>query len=515
VTDDQYVVTILPKDEVKIRVKADPGILEEIAEKFTFLVDGYKHMPAYKAGLWDGQIRMFSSMRPTIMKGLLLELTTFCSSRGYRVNVPEPGVFPSRMREMSAVADELKSWASDVTSDQFEDREYQMESFAKLIAMERAVGLSSTSSGKTLMIYRLMRYFSELTGKPALMVTSRTNLVVQSSKDFAIYNPDSSFKTAIMKGDSKITSMRGIDCVISTWQSATKKDSDWFNQFSVIIADEAHGWDSKSCTSIMEKCTQVKYRYAFTGTLSGMKMNRLTLVGLFGPIIKISSTRERIDAGDTADLKIKCVRLSYSKEDRKFIARGSYDPDKRRWKPMTYQEEIDRVISHEGRMRFIVNLAKSLSGNTLVMFNRNDALGKPLHDMLLAAGLKSTLIYGKSDDEERERAREILENGDNEIVTASIGVFSEGMSVNNIRNIICVYPMKGRVRLLQTIGRGLRKASDKDYCYFYDLVDDLRGKSYENHLWKHSMIRCNTYDEEQLEYQWFDYNLQTSTVWRT
>lgn len=505
-----YVVKLTSVNEVRMRVSADPGILEEIADKFTFLVDGYQHMPSFKAGFWDGKIRLFSPIKSLIYKGLLVELSEFCQEQGYKISMPSGGILPSRMREMHTVREELKTWASESTSDEYDDRNYQMEAFANLVAMERAVALSSTSSGKTLMIYRLLRYFAELTGKPALMVTSRTNLVVQSQKDFANYDHDGNFKVAIMKGDSKVSTVKDIDCVVSTWQSATKKDAEWFSQFSIVIADEAHGWDSKSCTSIMEKCTHIKYRYAFTGTLDGTKMNKMILTGLFGPVTVLSTTKQRIDAGDTSNLAITCIKLDYHESDRKKLKKFHYDPINNRWKPATYQEEVSFVITHEHRRKFILNLASSLSGNTLILFTRNDDFGKPLFEMFKEAGRNCKLVYGSTEDNDRELVRETLEKENGIDVIASLGTFSEGMSVNNLHNIILAYPVKGQVRLLQSIGRGLRKSDGKEVCNFYDIVDDIRSNKTDNHLWNHALIRCQIYDSQQFNYVWKTIKLKPS-----
>ncbi len=496
-------IEILPVDEYVFRIKSDPSTLYDIEEAFSFFADGYKFMPSFKAGYWDGKIRIFLATKPFMPKGLLVELHKYCKDRQLKMCFPEGRLTPdsSNFSDENFVA--LKAYAKKITTDEYEDREYQLDSFCELVARERAVVMSSTSSGKTLMMYRIARHFSELVGKPALVVTSRTNLVVQGKLDYESFLPDGQrFNVSTLKGDSKITTMKGVDCVISTWQSATKKDSDWLNQFSIIIADEAHGWNNKSCSSLMEKCTHVKYRYAFTGTLNESKVNMLLLTGMFGPVITVSKTKDRIDAGDTAGLDIKCVKLSYGPEDRKHLSKYHFDPDTRRWKRATYQEEIDFIISHQARRDVLVKMMKSLVGNTLMVFHRNDEFGKPMKEIFDAAGMDVHLVYGGTDDEDRETIRQLLNSGKDVKVMASIGVFSEGMSANDIRNVVLAYPVKGRVKLLQIIGRGLRKADGKKVCKFFDLSDDLSTKKDENYAWRHALRRCEIYDEEGFEYKW-------------
>ena len=491
------VVRVEPVDEVYVRVTAEPSIAQEIADAFTYEVPGARFTPRFQAGLWDGKIALFSIYRPVFYKGLVTELYKFCVKNGYRLSVA-PGVAP-KSHEVE------KSWASEITADVFEDREYQLNAFTEALQMDRGVFLSSTSSGKTLMIYRLMLFYSEELEKPSLMLTTRTNLVAQAALDFAKY---SAGKVEVRVGKVVEGSIRDAvadsnDLVVCTWQSALRAEKKWFAKFGAIIADEAHSWDSGAFVKIAERANTVKYRFGFTGTLDGSKVNRMVLTGLFGPVITVSTNKERVDAGDVAKPRITCIRLIYPSEEKKLAAKfGTNEQGKR--VPMRYGQEIEHIIASKARRDVVVELCASLKGNTLVLFNRNEKYGIPLFEELKrkAADRECRLVYGATDVEDRIAVQRLMEEKDNVIAQASLGTFSEGMSVDNIRNVIFTWPMKGQVRLLQSIGRGLRKMVGKETCRFYDIVDDLRWKRRDNHLWKHAMIRCQIYDAEGFEYSW-------------
>ena len=285
--------------------------------------------------------------------------------------------------------------------------------------------------------------------------------------------------------------------VITTWQSIYKLRKDWFKKFDVVIGDEAHLFKAKSLTSILEKMEDTEYRFGFTGTLDGTQTHKLVLEGLFGPAQKVISTKELMDSGTLADFKIKILALKYHDEIRKIVSK------------MDYQAEMDFLVSHEGRNKFIKNLALSLQGNTLLLFQYVDKHGRILEEMIKeeAGDRKVFFIHGGVKGEERDDIRGIVEKENNAIIVASYGTFSTGVNIKNLHSIIFASPSKSKIRNLQSIGRGLRKSDTKDSATLYDIADDLSWKSTSNFTLKHLMERVKIYDEEKFDYKLYSIGL--------
>ena len=173
-----------------------------------------------------------------------------------------------------------------------------------------------------------------------------------------------------------------------------------------------------------------------------------------------------------------------------------------------YQDEIDYLVSSKSRNNFIKNLALKLKGNTLVLFQLVEKHGKDLHKLIedkAENNRKVFYIYGGVETEEREKARAIVEKENNAIIVASYGTFSTGINIRNLHNIIFASPSKSQIRVLQSIGRGLRK-SDRD-TKVYDVADDLHWKSRKNYTLNHAAERIKIYSKEKFKFEIFEINI--------
>jgi superfamily II DNA or RNA helicase len=317
--------------------------------------------------------------------------------------------------------------------------------------------------------------------------------------DFADYaSADSSFdieKAAhrIYGGQEKNNDEQRI--IISTWQSIYKLPKQWFREFGCVIGDEAHNFKAKSLTSVLTKCSEAEYRFGTTGTLDGTQTHKLVLEGLFGPVYNVTSTKELMDEGSLASLDINVLLLKY--------------PDAlcKEMKSAKYQEEIDFLVSNESRNKFIRNLALDQEGNTLVLFQYVEKHGKPLHDLIREKAADDRHVFfvsGGTDVEGRERVRQITENKKDAIIVASMGVFSTGINIRNIHNVIFASPSKSQIRVLQSIGRGLRKADDGRDTTLYDIADDLHWKKHKNYTLNHSAERIKIYSREKFHFKIYE-----------
>lgn len=279
--------------------------------------------------------------------------------------------------------------------------------------------------------------------------------------------------------------------ICSTWQSIYKLPKKWFDQFNVVIGDEAHLFKAKSLTSILTKMDNCKYRFGFTGTLDGTHTNKLVLEGLFGPVYKVTSTSELIKQKHLSDFSIKNIILTYPDDIKKLVSK------------MDYQQEIDYLVRMNKRNRFITNLTLSLKGNTLLLYQYVDKHGKVLYDNLktLSPDRNIFFISGEINGDEREIIRKCVEEEKNAIIVASSGTFSTGVNIKNLHNVIFSSPSKSRIKNLQSIGRVLRKSNIKSKATLYDIADDLTWKSKKNFTILHFMERIKIYNEEKFNYK--------------
>jgi superfamily II DNA or RNA helicase len=374
-----------------------------------------------------------------------------------------------------------------------EIRNYQIEAVKHAINNGRSLLLSPTASGKSLIIYTLIRYHQRVDRKQLIIVPT-TSLVEQLYGDFQDYSTKDDWRVSenchrIYGGKEKTNDY---PITISTWQSIYKYPKSWFDKFDVIYGDEAHLFKAKSLTTILDKCVNSKYRIGTTGTLDGSKTHKLVLEGIFGTVKHVTTTKKLMDTSRIAELKIVAMVLDYPESVRKSM------------KDMTYQEEMDWLVSNNKRNIIIRNLSITQKGNTLVLFQYVEKHGRIIFDMInnkIGDTRKVFFVFGGTDTDTREQIRAITENETDAIIVASYGTFSTGINIRNLHNIVFASPSKSRVRNLQSIGRGLRKGTDKLSCNLFDIGDDLQWKSKKNYTLIHMIERIKLYNEEGFNYK--------------
>ena len=478
-------------NEAFVRVDCTEDVAYELREAFTFFVPGYQFTPQFKARLWDGKIRLYDPRTRQMYRGLVPHIIKFCEDRNYSWE------YDNEQFDEEFSLKEATEFAQSILGSKFTPRDYQLDAFVHGIRIRRALLLSPTASGKSLIIYLLLRYLHDKADcKRTLIIVPTVSLVSQLATDFADYGFDSdTFVHRIFSGQDKQSDK---PITISTWQSLYTLPKEFFRQFDAIIGDEAHQFKAKSLIDIMTGLTNARYRIGTTGTLDGTKTHKLVLEGLFGPVRKVISTKELMDQKHVADMQIKALLLKHS------------DAVCQAAKEFTYQQEMEYLILNQARNRFIKNLALSLEGNTLVLYQYVDKHGKILHDLINndADDRKVFFIYGKTYVEIREETRRIVENERNAIIIASYGTFSTGINIRNLHNVIFASPSKSRIRNLQSIGRSLRTSESKSEATLYDIADDLRYKKRENYTLKHFAERIKIYNEEKFKFKIYKIELK-------
>ena len=464
-------------------VLCEPHIRKELSEFFSFMVPGAKFMPSYRRKQWDGKIRLFNSLTCELNVGLYTKLCRFAADRHYNITLKRsPYGLPNETNKV----DHQKLVSSQaIWKMPFPPRNYQYDAITHSIERKRCLLLSPTGSGKSFIIYNLMRWYLENHDKSVLVVVPTTSLVEQMYKDFKDYGFDVSENCHIIySGKDKNTKKR---VIITTWQSVYRLNKDWFEAFGCVFGDECHLFKAKSLTTLMNKCTEAEYRFGTTGTLDGTQVNKLVLEGLFGPTKRVTFTRDLQDKGTLAKLKIEILVLDYPKEIRRI------NKDKK------YREEIDFLVSHEPRNKLIRNIALTQKGNTLVLFQYVEKHGAVLYDMIKEKTDKAFYVHGTTDVNDRESIRAIVEKSDGAIIVASMGTFSTGINIKNLHNIVFASPSKSQIKVLQSIGRGLRKSDNGQDTLLYDICDDLQWQSKQNFTLKHSGERIKIYTKEKFD----------------
>ena len=476
-------LVISKSNEVFLKIETEPHIEYELRDHFKFEVPNMKFMPQYRNRHWNGEIHLYDMRSKQIYVGLLDKIVSFCKNYGYTYRFEDNKFYGLPFEVNDGISFEgVKDYMNSICS--HSPRKYQIEGVYDALRHNRKLLISPTASGKSLMIYSLVRYYVDK-GQKILLVVPTTSLVEQMYKDFLDYgwNADS-YCHRIYSGREK---SNDAPVTITTWQSVYKLDRTFFEDYNVVIGDEAHLFKSKSLISIMTKLHHAKYRFGFTGTLDGTQTHKWVLEGVFGPSYKVTRTDELMKQGHLSQLDIQCVVLKHPPQ-----------------KFEVFEDEIQYLISHEQRNRFITNLSLDLKGNTLVLFSRVEAHGAVLYEKInnnKGENRKVFFIHGGVDTEERELVREITERENNAIIVASYGTFSTGINIKNLHNVIFASPSKSRVRNLQSIGRVLRKGKNKTKAVLYDISDDCTYNSRKNYTLNHLIERIKIYNEENFNYE--------------
>ncbi len=464
-------VSVSKVDDVFMKVHCDDGLARDLYDFFSFTVPNAKFMPSVKNRFWDGKVRLFSIKTNKVYIGLLPYVDEFCRERGYEFEGIEDVIGKKERQPDEKFIEELGL--------PFDPRDYQLDAFRTAVQYGRQLLLSPTASGKSLIIYLLARYYN----KKTVIIVPTTSLVEQMSKDFEDYGYD--------KKICKIYSGQPVfpaDVTITTWQSFSKAPKEVIQSFDMVVGDEAHLFKATTLKGILEKMKTTAIRFGTTGTLDGSECHRLQLEGMFGPVKKVVSSKQLMDAGTIANIDIQCVILRHTKQ-----------------KKLTYQEEMEYLVTNDSRNQFITNLVSNLKGNTLVLFQYVEKHGEVLYPMLDGRVKDLHYVYGGTDTEDREKVRELVEKSNDNVILASYGTFSTGINIKRIDNIVFASPSKSRIRNLQSIGRGLRKTEGKEKMRLFDIADDLQC---ENYTLNHLKERINTYNEENFPYEIIEINLK-------
>lgn len=480
-------------NETYIRIDAERSTVQEIADYFTFLVPDYQFMPSYKYRRWDGKISLVDRRNQTTYKGLVPEIIAFAAEKGYECVLDEAllSSYGEETRNHESVSNLLRELKLPPNKPL---RDFQIRAIIDSVVSKRGIVISATGSGKSMVIYCICRWLMDHTSEKILLVVPTVNLVNQMMGDFNEYGHYDStwskdFVHGIYGGKEKINHVARV--FVSTWQSIYRLPRAYFEQFIAVLGDECHLMDSSCVSSVAEKASKAKYKIGFTGTLSEDPLKEMTLTGLFGPPILCATSKELQDRGILAKLRIRNLALKYSEKEAAIVRK------------LDYRGEIDYVVSSPKRLKFLTQLGTEMNGNMLILVSLIEKHGMPLYQALkkFAKTKQVFFVHGSTDPLERERIRKMVEKRNDMVIVASYGVMSTGANMVNLHNVVFGAPSKSKIRVLQSIGRGLRKGGDKQSVDVIDIIDDFSGETEtNNYLLDHFEERLRYYKQEGFEY---------------
>ena len=486
-------------------VTADFGIDQEISEFFCFMADGYKFSPKFRAGVWDGKIRIFDIRNKKLPKGLLKVAVKFCKDRNYTFSI-DPLLNPKTSIDEQILTEWIDNIQLSSKGKEIQLRDYQVSAIQQMMRYYRNLCISPTSSGKSAMLYYKIRYHVDVLDHNVVVVVPTTQLVEQLFKDFIDYSELNKWDAVgncqlLYSGKEKTFNKK---VMISTWQSLAamaKFQPEMFHDIievtDCLCLDEVHQFASKVTLETANKFINAKWRTGTTGTLDDSKINKLQLIGLMSEPYQVITTRELMDEKSVVDLKIKVCKIEY--------------PEwwKKQFSGMAYREEINYLVTYLPRNKFIAELASNTKGCTIVLYTYIEKHGVILDQLIrtMNPDREVRFVHGGVDIEAREEVRTIAESGKSVIIIASSAIFSTGVNIPAIENVIFAMPTKSTVRVRQSIGRGLRLLKGKSHCTLFDIADDMSYKSYTNTTLRHMFSRIEVYEKEQFEFDVVKINL--------
>ena len=491
------IIRITKESEVFFKAHITKNQYKEILPRLSFFAKDYKHSPRYKLMQWSGRIDFIdSSGRFPI--GLLAEFVKITDSLGYDVSFD----FPKKGFGENISEETLQTFFEIVFPPEtgIFPRDYQQESVLRAIRHGRGILNLATSSGKSLIIYSLLRYLVAK-GKQCLVIVPNVSLVEQLYSDFQNDYGWKGAKDNICLNYSGKTLDINKKILLTTWQSVYKNSPEFFERYDALIVDEAHSMQGKSISEIGKKCVNASYRFGFSGSLPDNEADLHTVLGYLGPIIHKIMSHELIEKGVISNIKIKNLILKY--------------PEHMRHARSTYQKEVDDINSYENRTKALDYIISNTSPeeNILILVTKIEHL-KATREYIQKNFKQRKVyeIYGKTDADVRENVRKRIEHESGVILVATYGTFSTGSNVKKLHHVVLFSSYKSQIKILQSIGRGLRKHESKEYVTIYDVVDQLiysdGKKKYKNWTYLHwEQNRLKYYDEQQFDFENFYLNI--------
>lgn len=489
------------QDEVNCTITGlHPDHVAYLYEHYARFAPNYYFNPKFKLGQWDGRIRYFHKTGKTYIN-LLDEIVPKLKGLKYNVNLDD-------QRQTTPIIPELvdKDIFNHITEPesqtQWEMRPYQVELINALITAGGGVGIAGTGSGKTSCCAALAKMYENVGNIRTLIIVPDKNLTDQTHAEYAFFGID----VGQYSGEKKDT---GHKHIVSTWQ-ALKNNPTMLHDFGMVIVDECHGLRGNVLQDLLiNHGKHIMYRFGVTGTLPKAETDAMAVKIAVGPVRYTIPAHELIEQGYLATLHIDVVQLetdlrSQYQEHLQELDQSEQQPTYKQFKQHYFPDwtsEKSFLQADTKRQEWIAEYIEMKrdqnKGNVLCLVN-GVRFGKKLSKMIEGAHF----IYGQDKMAARKKIYDLFNDNDNIVVIATVNIASTGLNIRRIFNLMYIDVGRSFIRTIQTIGRGLRKAHDKDSVHVSDICSDLKYSK------RHLTERIGFYKEAQYPHKKhiIDYN---------
>jgi superfamily II DNA or RNA helicase len=464
------------RDEVNVKIEGlNVDLRRQLTNRFKFEIPGARYLPAVRLGRWDGKVSYFSLAGSTYIN-LLPDIIPILEENNYDIEIVDQRSYSTsfsfnRIEENSF---QQHHWPEGhpMVGDPVKLRDYQCEIINKFLDNPQCIQEVATGAGKTIMTAALSSSVQSY-GRSIVIVPNKS-LVTQTERDYRNLGLD----VGVYFGDRKEHGHRHTIC---TWQSLnvllknTKTGDvdismgEFIEDVVCVIVDEVHMAKADALKTLLTGVlSHVPIRWGLTGTVPKEDYNRLALVCTLGPVIGQLSASELQNQGVLAECHVNIVQLA----DHKEFA--------------NYQSELKYLLENAERLDYISGLIERIrgTGNTLILIDRV-AAGRELVSRIRDA----VFVSGATKGTERQEEYDEVATAADKVIVATYGVAAVGINIPRIFNLVLIEPGKSFVRVIQSIGRGIRKASDKDFVQIWDITSSCKFAK------RHLTQRKNFYKE--------------------
>lgn len=453
---------LIVKDEVNVKIEGlDLEARKRLSNKFKYEVPYARYLPAVRLGRWDGKVSYFQLGGSTFIN-LLPDILPMLEEMKYDINLTDHREYQTDfvLEPVTAETFSHKQWPQGhvVAGEPVVLRDYQIEIINNFISNPQSLQEIATGAGKTLITAALSNLV-EPYGRSIVIVPNKS-LVTQTEEDYVNLGLD----VGVYYGDRKEF---GKQHTICTWQSlnillkntrnaeAPITIGEFLEDVVCVIVDEVHMAKADALKTLLTGVmSQVPIRWGLTGTIPKEMFEFMSLLVSLGPVTGRKSASELQDMGVLANCEVNIVQL---------VDHGDYS---------NYQSELKYLLTNDKRLDYLANLFNTIgeSGNTMVLVDRVES-GKALVRRL---GDQAVFISGATKAVDRKEHYDEIADVDNKIIVATYGVAAVGINIPRIFNLVLLEPGKSFVRVIQSIGRGIRKAEDKDHVQIWDITSTCK-----------------------------------------
>jgi superfamily II DNA or RNA helicase len=449
------------RDEVNVKIEGlDLHERKELSNKFKYEIPGARYLPAVRLGRWDGKVAFFQ-LGGSTYTNLLPEILPYLDSRGYNIELDDQRDYTTQFEfeEVTESTFAHKVWPAKhpMAGQPVVLRDYQIEIINKFLANPQCLQEIATGAGKTL-ITAALSFTCEPYGRTIVIVPNKS-LVTQTEADYINLGLD----VGVYFGDRKEF---GRTHTICTWQSlnimlkntksgeADVSIGEFIEGVVCIMVDEVHMAKADALKTLLTGVmAHIPIRWGLTGTIPKETYEQVSLLCSLGPVVGKLSASELQEQGVLANCHVNILQLMDYVEYK------------------DYQSELRYLLETDARLDYIAQLVERIrsSGNTLILVDRI-APGKALVEKISNA----VFVSGGTKADDRKESYDEFATSDNFVAVATYGVAAVGINIPRIFNLVLVEPGKSFVRVIQSIGRGIRKAEDKDFVQIWDVTSTCK-----------------------------------------